>query len=195
MKALVIGGGAVALLLVAGIAAAAKKKPSPSGSSTSPTPAKPSPGGIVGQGGAGTAPEYLSSVPYVIAMRVISMSDPSLQQSQGVWLSDNGYPKTGEAVQKFARGEITDIELRQIAQAEFKAKPPTIPTTTTKPKGTTAADPYGTWVLANGTDDEVYSYGLTATSIPFVTQAAARLAAAGDSRAAALTQHLVDITV
>jgi hypothetical protein len=126
-------------------------------------------------------------------MRVIQLSDQSLQQAQGVWLTDNGYPKTGEAVQQYSRGEITDIELRKIAQAEFKAGAASS-TTTTKPKGTTAPDTYGTYLLNSGTDDTLYSYALTATSIPFVTQAAARLAAAGDTRAIALTQHLADLS-
>jgi hypothetical protein len=130
-------------------------------------------------------------------MRVIQLSDPSLQQAQGVWLTDNGYPLTGEAVQKYSRGEITDLQLRQIAQAEFKAgavaTTPTV-TITPKPKGTTAPDTYGTYLLNAGTDDEIYSYALTSPSIPFVTQAAARLAAAGDSRALAVTQHLADIS-
>jgi hypothetical protein len=139
------------------------------------------------------APAYLESVPYVIAMRVIQLSDPSLQQAQGVWLTDNGFPKTGEAVQQYSRGEITDIRLRQIAQAEFKASA-TTSTTTTKPKGTTAPDTYGTYLLNAGTDDTLYSYALTSLSIPFVAEAAARLAAAGDTRAVALTQHLADIS-
>lgn len=190
----IIGGGAVLLL----VAAASKAKASTASSTTKPTGSTTKPTGstttsavIVGPGG--TAPEYLSSVPYVIAMRVIQMSDPSLQQAQGVWLSDNGYPKTGEAVQQYARGEITDIQLRQIAQAEFKAAA-TTPASTTKPKGTTKPDTYGTYLLENSDNDTLYSYASTATSIPFVAQAAARLAAAGDTRAGALTQHLADLS-
>jgi len=181
----IVGGGVVLLL----VAAATKAKAS---TATSTKPSGTTTPVIVGPGG--TAPEYLSSVPYVIAMRVIQMSDQSLQQAQGVWLTDNGYPKTGEAVQQYSRGEITDIQLRQIAQAEFKANAAS-PTTTTKPKGTTAPDTYGTYLLNSGTDDTLYSYALTATSIPFVGQAAARLAAAGDTRAIALTQHLADISI
>lgn len=199
MKALpfIIGGGAAALLLV--VASKAKASTSSSSSSSSSGTAKPT--GSTTTATVSTTgiaqPEYLSSVPYVIAMRVIQLSDPSLQQAQGVWLTDNGYPKTGEAVQKYSRGEITDLQLRQIAQAEFKAgavaTTPTV-TITPKPKGTTAPDTYGTYLLNAGTDDEVYSYALTSPSIPFVTQAAARLAAAGDSRALAVTQHLADIS-
>jgi len=188
----IVGGGVVLLVVAAATKAkastATSTKPSSSGTAKPSGTTTPV---IVGPGG--TAPEYLSSVPYVIAMRVIQMSDQSLQQAQGVWLTDNGYPKTGEAVQQYSRGEITDIQLRQIAQAEFKANAAS-PTTTTKPKGTTAPDTYGTYLLNSGTDDTLYSYALTATSIPFVGQAAARLAAAGDTRAIALTQHLADIS-
>jgi hypothetical protein len=187
----------VALVVAAATKAkASTAKPSGTVKPSASTPKPPSstlPAGTVGGPGT-TTPEYVSSVPYVIAMRVIQLSDPSLQQAQGVWLSDNGFPKTGEAVQQYSRGDITDIELRQIAQAEFKANAAKPPSSTSKPKPTTAADPYGTYLLANGTDDEIYSYALNATSIPFVTQAAARLAAAGDTRAAALTQHLADLT-
>jgi len=191
----IVGGGVVLLV----VAAASKAKASTSTSTTKPTGSTTStttkPTSTTTTGVA--APAYLESVPYVIAMRVIQLSDPSLQQAQGVWLTDNGYPLTGEAVQKYSRGEITDLQLRQIAQAEFKAgavaTTPTV-TITPKPKGTTAPDTYGTYLLNAGTDDEVYSYALTSPSIPFVTQAAARLAAAGDSRALAVTQHLADIS-
>lgn len=196
----IIGGGLVALLVAASAKAKSSSttKPSsgttkPTGSSASTTPATPStPAVILGPGA--TAPDYLSSVPYVIAMRVIQMSDPSLQQTQGIWLNDNGYPKTGDAVLKYSRGEITDLELRQIAQAEFKANAATTPATTAKPKGTTELDRYGSYLLAEGDDDTLYSYALTSTSIPLVTQAAARLAAAGDTRSLLLTQHLADLT-
>jgi hypothetical protein len=188
----IVGGGVVLLV----VAAATKAKASTPSSSSSTTP-KPTTSTTTPKPTSTTtgvaAPAYLESIPYVIAMRVIQLSDPSLQQAQGVWLTDNGYPKTGEAVQQYSRGEITDIQLRQIAQAEFKAGAASS-TTTTKPKGTTAPDTYGTYLLNSGTDDTLYSYALTATSIPFVTQAAARLAAAGDTRAIALTQHLADLS-
>jgi hypothetical protein len=195
----IVGGGVI--LLVVAAASKAKASTSSSSSSSSSGTAKPT-GSTTSSSGTSTttgvaAPAYLESVPYVIAMRVIQLSDPSLQQAQGVWLTDNGYPLTGAAVQKYSRGEITDLQLRQIAQAEFKAgavaTTPTV-TITPKPKGTTAPDTYGTYLLNTGTDDEIYSYALTSPSIPFVTQAAARLAAAGDSRALALTQHLADIS-
>lgn len=186
----IVGGGVV--LLVVAVATKAKAStpsssttPKPTTSTTTPKPTSTTTGVA--------APAYLESIPYVIAMRVIQMSDQSLQQAQGVWLTDNGYPKTGEAVQQYSRGEITDIQLRQIAQAEFKAAA-TTPASTTKPKGTTKPDTYGTWLLENSDNDTLYSYASTATSIPFVTQAAARLAAAGDTRAVALTQHLADIS-
>ncbi|MGB3988079.1 MAG: hypothetical protein WBK67_00045 [Minisyncoccales bacterium] len=201
MKALpfIIGGGAAALLLV--VASKAKASTTSSSSSSSSGTAKPTGStttATVSTTGIG-APEYLSSVPYVIAMRVIQLSDPSLQQAQGVWLTDNGYPKTGEAVQKYSRGEITDQQLRQVAQAEFKsvaaATSTTVSTTApAKPKGTMVPDSYGTYLLNAGSEDEIYSYALGSPSIPFVTQAAARLAAAGDTRAAAVTQHLADLT-
>lgn len=194
----IIGGGIVAFL----VAASAKAKASTSSGTTKPSSGTTKPTGstspsttpavIVGPGG--TAPDYLSSVPYVIAMRVIQMSDPSLQQAQGIWLTDNGYPKTGAAVHQYAAGEITDLELRQIAQAEFKANATTTPATTAKPKGTTEMDRYGSYLLAEGDDDALYSYALSSTSIPLVTQAAARLAAAGDTRSLLLTQHLADLT-
>lgn len=193
----IIGGGVIALIVAASAKAkASTAKPSesvkPSGSTPKPS-SSTTPAGSVGGPGT-TAPEYLSSVPYVIAMRVIQLSDPSLQQAQGVWLTDNGFPQTGEAVQQYSRGEITDVQLRQIAQAEFKANAAKPSSSTTKPKGTTAADTYGTHLLNNGTDDELYSYAVTSNSIPFVTESAARLAAAGDTRAAVLTQHLADLT-
>jgi hypothetical protein len=128
-------------------------------------------------------------VPYVIAMRVIELSDPSLQQAQGVWLNDNGYPKTGEAVFQFARGEISAIDLRKVAMAEFASATP-------KPThGTTAVDEYGVYLLTQEDNDALYSYALTSTSIPLVTQAATKLASIGDTRAAQLTQHLADLTV
>ena len=192
----IVGGGV--LLLV--VAAASKAKAAPASSTTtkptgSTTP-KPTTTPAASTGGPGTtAPAYLASVPYVIALRVIQISDPSVQQAQGVWLTDNGFPKTGEAVQQYSRGEITDIELRQIAQAEFKAAGVSTSTSsTTKPQGTTKPDTYGTWLLENGDDETLYSYASTATSIPFVAAAAARLAAAGDTRATELTQHLADIS-
>ncbi|MFA5053752.1 MAG: hypothetical protein WC565_06825 [Parcubacteria group bacterium] len=193
----IVGGGVVLLVVAAATKAKASTSTStttkPTGSTTSTTTKPTSTTATTGV----AAPAYLESVPYVIAMRVIQLSDPSLQQAQGVWLTDNGYPLTGEAVQKYSRGEITDLQLRQIAQAEFKAgavaTTPTV-TITPKPKGTTAPDTYGTYLLNAGTDDEIYSYALTSPSIPFVTQAAARLAAAGDSRALAVTQHLADIS-
>jgi hypothetical protein len=127
-------------------------------------------------------------------MRVIQLSDPSLQQSQAVWLNDNGYPKTGDAVFRYSRGEISDVELRQIAQSEFAAAA-AAPATVKPKQGTTEIDRYGSYLLAEGTDDVLYSYALTSSSIPLVTQAAQRLAAAGDTRAVLLTQHLADLTV
>lgn len=189
----IVGGGVVLLV----VAAATKAKASTPSSSSSTTP-KPTTSTTTPKPTSTTtsvaAPAYLESIPYVIAMRVIQLSDPSLQRAQGVWLTDNGYPKTGEAVQQYSRGEITDIQLRQIAQAEFKTAA-TTSTSTTKPQGTTKPDTYGTWLLENSDNDTLYSYASTATSIPFVAQAAARLAAAGDTRAAALTQHLADISI
>lgn len=193
----ILGGGLILLV----VAAASKAKASTASSSSSSSTTKPTGSTTTTVSTTGVAaPEYLSSVPYIIAIRVIQMSDPSLQQAQGVWLTDNGYPKTGEAVQQYARGNITDVQLRQIAQAEFKttaaASSTTVSTTSpTKPTGTTKPDTYGTYLLNSGSEDEIYSYALTSPSIPFVTQAAARLAAAGDTRAIQLTQHLADISI
>lgn len=205
--AFIIGGG-VALLAIAVAASKAKASMAPAAPSgtqppapTAKPPATKPPGGtvasplpisIVGQGGAGTAPAYLSSIPYVIAMRVLEMSDQSQQQAQGVWLADNGYPQTGEAVQAFSRGELTEAELRATAQAEFKAHP-VLPMAITKPQGTTVTDVYGSWLLENGSADELYSYAMTSTSMPLVESVANRLAAAGDSRAAMVTQHLAEL--
>ena len=142
---------------------------------------------IVGNSPLSLTPAYLSSVPYVIAMRVIELSDPSMQQAQGVWLNDNGYPKTAQAVFDFSAGKISDVDLRKIAMAEFAS-------TTAKPThGSNAPDQYGSYLLSQSDDDALYSYALTSTSIPFVTQAATKLASAGDTRAAALTQHLADL--
>lgn len=243
----IIGGGALVALLA--VASKAKAKASTT-SSTTPTATST---GVA-------APAYLDSVPYLIAMRVIQMSDPSMQQAQGVWLTSNGYPKTGEAIQRYSRGEITDIELRQTAMAEFEASTATstasIPAqiveavlkgssqtiaqgqaiwlndngypktaealrdylegelsldelraiaasevktapavlTPSKPTGVNTRDLYGESLLSAGTNDEILSYAQGSDSIPFVTAAAAHLAAAGDTRAMLLTQHLVDIT-
>ena len=201
---IILGAGVLALL------AAAASKSKASTSTSTPKPATSSatvttPAGTTtvtttttaaqtGSSPLSVAPAYLSSVPYVIAMRVIALSDPSMQQSQGIWLNDNGYPKTGDAVLKYSRGEISDIELRQVAQAEFAAAA-AAPATVKPKQGQTEMDRYGSYLLAEGTDDQLYSYALDSPSIPPVTQAAARLAAAGDTRAVLLTQHLADLTI
>lgn len=111
----IIAGGGVLLLLVAA-ASKAKAKTTTTGTTTKPT------GTTITVGPGGTAPEYLQSIPYVVAMRVISLSDPSLQQAQGIWLTDNGYPLTGEAVQQYSRGELTEAKLREVARAEFQSQ-------------------------------------------------------------------------
>ena len=134
-----------------------------------------------------------TNIPYVIAMRVIELSDPALQRSQGVWLNDNGYPKTAQAVFAYSAGELSAAQLRQVAQAEFAAVA-AAPASARK-GGVTTMDPYGQSLLSSGSEDEIYSYAVSSTSIPFVSAAAARLAAAGDTRAAALTQHLADLSL
>ncbi len=199
----ILGAGVLAL-----IAAAAQKskaststpKPAttsatvttPAGTTTvSATTTNPA---MVGNTPTSVAPAYLSSIPYVIAMRVIALSDPSMQQSQGIWLNDNGYPRTGEAVFKYSAGEISDVELRQIAQAEFAAAA-AAPASVKPKQGQTEMDRYGAYLLSQDDDNALYNYALSSPSIPLVTQAAARLAAAGDTRAVLLTQHLADLTV
>jgi len=134
-----------------------------------------------------------TNVPYVIAMRVIELSDPTLQRSQAVWLNDNGYPKTAQAVFAYSSGELSANELRKVAQAEFAAVA-AAPASARK-RGVTTMDPYGQSLLRIGSEDELYSYAVSSTSLPFVSAAAARLAAAGDTRAAALTQHLADLSL
>jgi len=147
---------------------------------------------MTGQGGAGSTPAYLSSAPYVIAMRVIELaqSDPGAARSQAVWLNANGWPLTADAVSRFLFGEIDQAELRRIATDEWEHK-----SSDAKPKvkGTQTADAYGSYLLEHGTTDEVFSYASTSNSIPFVTAAAAKLAAAGDMRAIEITQHLADL--
>lgn len=180
--------GAGVLALIAAAASKSKASSTPKPATSSATVTTPTATTTIS-----TTP-YLSSIPYVVAMRVIQLSDPAMQQSQAIWLSDNGYPRTAEAVWKYSAGEISDAELRQVAQAEF-ANAAAAPSTVKPKQGTTEIDRYGSYLLAEGTDDVLYSYALTSTSIPLVTQAAARLAAAGDTRAALLTQHLADLSI
>jgi hypothetical protein len=111
-----------------------------------------------------------------------------------VWLTDNGYPQTGAALVKYAAGDIGAADLQRIAAAELKSTKPAT-AATAKTHGTTEMDKYGSYLLTDGTNDELYSYALSSPSIPLVTQAAARLAAAGDTRTLALTQHLADLTI
>lgn len=195
MKALfvILGGGLFAAILAAAAKSSAstipKTTPSSSGKITPSSSGKTAPG-MTGQGGARSTPAYLSSVPYVIAMRVIEMaqSDSGAAQSQAVWLNANGWPLTADAVSRFLFGEIDQAELRRIAVNEWESS-----ATKPKVKGTQAADAYGSHLLERGTTDEVFSYASTSNSIPFVTAAAAKLAAAGDMRALQITQHLADI--
>lgn len=191
----IVGAGIVALL-----AAAASKSKAATASGTKPTSAgtaTTSPG-VVGTTPTSLEPAYLSSVPYVIALRVIALGDPQLQRAQGTWLIDNGYPNTGKAVIDFSEGTISEQQLRQIAMAEFGAKTPgaaTTSTTTTTgtPKGTTEMDRYGAWLLTQDDLDTLYNYAMSSTSIPLVSEAASRLALNGDTRAVNLTQHLAEL--
>ena len=192
----VLGAGVLALIA----AAASRAKPSaPKPSSASATVRTPTGTTTIqattSSPAATIAPAaYLSSVPYAIAMRVIQMSDPQAQHAQGVWLNDNGYPRTAQAVFAYAAGDLTDAQLRQVAQSEFAAAAKA-PENVQPKRGTTEADPYGDYLLSQEDDTLLYSYALSSTSLPFVSQAAARLAAAGDTRAALLTQHLADLAV
>jgi hypothetical protein len=63
------------------------------------------------------------------------------------------------------------------------------PPTPTKP-GTNVYDSYGATLIQTGSLDEIYSYATSSTSIPFVRDAASKLAAAGDTRAMELTIRL-----
>lgn len=190
--------GAGVLALVAAAATKAKAVPPPSTPATKPpsstnTISTPIGTTIITSAPSPAVTSASTNVPYVIAMRVIELSDPALQRSQGVWLNDNGYHKTAQAVFAYSAGELSAEQLRQVAQAEFAAVA-AAPASARK-RGVATMDPYGQSLLSIGSEDEIYSYAVTSTSIPFVSAAAARLAAAGDTRAAALTQHLADLSL
>lgn len=171
----ILGGG---LLLVV-VAAASKAKASPS--SSTPTTSGPKPTSTVA-----------ASVPAQIVEAVLKGSSQTIAQGQAIWLNDNGYPKTAEALRDYLEGEVSLDELRAIAATETKTKPTVL--TPTKPTGVNTRDLYGETLLSNGTNDEILSYAQGSDSIPFVTAAATHLASKGDTRAILLTQHLVDIT-
>jgi DNA-directed RNA polymerase specialized sigma54-like protein len=174
----IIGGGALVALLAV---ASSKAKASTSTSSTTPTPT-------------GTKPTATTSasVPAQIVEAVLKGSSQTIAQGQAIWLNDNGYPKTGQALRDYLEGEATLDELRAIAATEVKTAPTVL--TPSKPTGVNTRDLYGESLLSAGTNDEILAYAQGSDSIPFVTAAAAHLAAAGDTRAMLLTQHLVDIT-
>ncbi|MFA5054316.1 MAG: hypothetical protein WC565_09670 [Parcubacteria group bacterium] len=174
----IIGGGA----LVALLAVASKAKAKTSTTSSTPTST------------AGTKPTATTSasVPAQIVEAVLKGSSQTIAQGQAIWLNDNGYPKTAEALRDYLEGEATLDELRAIAATEVKTAPTVL--TPSKPTGVNTRDLYGESLLSAGTNDEILAYAQGSDSIPFVTAAAAHLAAAGDTRAMLLTQHLVDIT-
>lgn len=185
MRALpyIIGGGAV-LLVVAAASKAKASTPSSSGTTkpTGSTTTKPT---------TTTTPASLS-VPAAIIEGVLTNADQTVAQGQAVWLTDNGYPKTGAALHQYLRGEISAEKLRGIAAAEKLTLATGL--ILSPPTGVMTIDSDGQYYLTNGTNDELYDYAIASNSIPLVGQAATRLAAAGDSRAMALTQHLADIS-
>jgi hypothetical protein len=188
--ALILGGTAAALVVAIAAKATATPSNEPKTKPTSTPKTKPS--STTPSTGASTT--SASSVPVVIAQRVIQLSktDPDLIQGQTTWLIDNGWPRTADAVIRFESGDIVEAELVRIAQEEFNSKRTPSPLTQKK-KGTMVVDEYGTYIIEHGSLDEIFSYASTATSIPSVAAAAAKLAAAGDTRALEITQHLADI--
>lgn len=188
---IVLGG----LVVVGLIAAASKAKASASSSSTSSSSSTPAPAA-----GSSTKPPTTVGVPPIVApniaaqviAQVLAANDREAARNQAVWLRDNGYPKTADALLGWVDGTITAAQLTTIATGELATKPSA--TTSTNPAGTTQSDTYGNWLLANGTNDEIYTYALTARSIPFVAAAAAKLAVAGDLRAQTLNEHLATIS-
>lgn len=172
----IIGGGALVALLAV---ASSKAKASTSTSSTTPTGTKPT-------------STSTASIPAQIVEAVLKGSSQTIAQGQAIWLNDNGYPKTAEALRDYLEGEATLDELRAIAASEVKTAPAVL--TPSKPTGVNTRDLYGESLLSAGTNDEILAYAQGSDSIPFVTAAATHLAADGDTRAMLLTQHLVDIT-
>lgn len=180
----IVGGGLVLLV----VAAAGKAKASTASSSTSSSTTKPT-------GSTTTKPTTTTastSVPLTIINQILATADRDAAQRQRVWLTDNGYPQTGFALVQWLKGEITDEQLRQVAAQEKATH--VAGTGTAKPTGVMTTDNDGLYYLTNGTNDELYDYAVTSNSIPLVAQAATRLAAAGDTRATVLTQHLADIS-
>lgn len=75
-------------------------------------------------------------------------------------------------------------------------KPPATkpPAVIPKPKGTSSYDSYGKYLLDSGTNDEIYAYAISSPSLPFLRDAANRLAEAGDTRAMELTARLSELS-
>lgn len=153
--------------------------PSPSTSTSTPKPA-------------GTSVSTIASnaVTYPAQVAVQAMATGNLGP-QAVYLYDLGAVKTSDALRHFGDGELTAAQVIAIANTETN-KPSTgyVPS----PKGTTAVDKYGLYLLSNVDSDTLYKYAITSNSIPFVRDAANRLAEEGDTRASQLTQHLADIS-
>ena len=178
----IVGGGVI--LLVVAAASKAKASTSSSSSSSSSGTAKPT--------GSTTTKPTTVAVPVVIVEQILLTRDTDAAQRQKIWLNDNGYPKTAFAMTQWLKGDITDAQLRIAAATETVTHATGL--TTAKPTGVMTIDSDGQYYLTNGTNDELYDYALASNSIPLVTQAATRLAAAGDTRAMILTQHLADIS-
>lgn len=191
MKALpLILGGVVVVGGVVLMASKAKASASSSSSgSTTPKPTATKPTTPTTPTTPASAVASIGTAAQVVA-QVLAAGDADMARNQAVWLNDNGYPKTAAALEQWAQGDLTAAQLTAVAAGELTNKPRKPATA-----GTNQPDSYGTWLLANGTDDEIYTYALTATSIPFVSAAASKLASAGDTRAQALTLHLADLSV
>jgi len=183
----IVGGGVILLV----VAAASKAKASSSSSSSSGT-AKPTGSTTTKPTGSTTTKPTTGAVPVVIVEQILLTRDTDAAQRQKIWLNDNGYPKTAFAMTQWLKGDITDAQLRIAAATETVTHATGL--TTAKPTGVMTIDSDGQYYLTNGTNDELYDYALASNSIPLVTQAATRLAAAGDTRAMILTQHLADIS-
>lgn len=172
----------LAAAVLAGLAAAASKSKAATSSTVKPTSTPPT---------TTTTPTTpVTSLPLAIVNQILASADDNIARAQSVWLRDNGYPKTADALLAFVSGDIDANELKRIAAAEMKTQ-----TAPTKVKGTTEMDRYGSYLLTEGSNDTLYDYAIDSTSIPLVREAAARLASTGDTRAMLLTQHLADLTI
>lgn len=203
MAALPIVLGVLAVVGIAAAASKAKAKPTASAPSAPSVPSAPSAPSAQG-GSTAPASSVPVNLPLAIVTQVLAAVDPHASaDNQSVWLRDNGWPKTADALDKWRAGDISTDQLKAIATAEAAEKASQASSvgqpsaTTPKPVGTNTVDAYAQGLMTNpaATDDDLYSYAITSNSRPFVAFAATRLAANADSRAMALTQHLADLGV